>query len=84
MIYDRENHRYILSSGRKFDANNGIIGIARTEIYEGYDGHIQVVKYTPDSDFVDWTFEEIRELADTMIARWEMWKRLQEVRLDKP
>lgn len=57
---------YILSTGRKFYANNGIVGISPDlRIYEGYDGG-------PDDK--NWSPEERRELADFMIGLWQRYK----------
>lgn len=65
------------SSGRELHANRGIVGIAPDlTIYEGYDGGIA---WPPDldPDFPDeeaFTADDMRELADEMIARWTAFR----------
>lgn len=52
-----------------------IVGISdELDVYEGYDSHLLF-----DSDYVggnqvEWTDADRRELADTMIARWQKFK----------
>jgi len=68
-----KNDSYTLSTGRKFYANHGILGISPGEGFdeeyfgcsEGYDGSVSTR---------DWTPEERRELADAMIAVWTEFK----------
>jgi hypothetical protein len=53
---------YVLSSGRRFYANRGLISINQNlEVSEGYDGEVWTGK---------WSGAEKRELADFMIALW--------------
>ena len=67
-----------LSTGRRFDANIGSIGMSPSlhRVTEGYDGHLYGV--TPD-DYVEdvagtWTDAERAELADYMSDLWQRWK----------
>ena len=73
----------ILSSGRKIYANQNIVGIDdQGELFEGYDGTIS----WPSLDYQeaalraqhdgDWqlTSDDMRELCDIMIARWQKYK----------
>lgn len=64
---------YVLSTGRVFYANLGIIGINPTlEVSEGYDGGFSV-----DGDWEGedkWTAAERAELADFMIDLWQRFK----------
>lgn len=65
MKYDSDH--YELSSGRRFYANRGILGIGDDaeplQVSEGYDGGVG----GPD----DFSESERREIADFMIARWQ-------------
>lgn len=68
----QDRDTYVLSTGREFYANNGIIGLGPAdddEPSEGYDGGISTVDYEDG-----WTAAECVELADAMIARWQAWK----------
>jgi hypothetical protein len=67
----KDKDTYVLSSGREFYANRGILGIAprEGELYEGYDGGVYI-----DEPGEEWTADEKRELADYMIALWSQWK----------
>jgi hypothetical protein len=65
---------YRLRSGRAFYAHNGIIGIDPDgEVFEGYDGGIDIVREW-DYEFQPWTPAERAELADEMIRRWQRFK----------
>ncbi len=75
-VTDRDN--YELSSGRRFSANCGIIGLSpeKLTVSEGFDGEIDIDGY-PWEDFTDenrWTPAERAELADFMIAAWQRFK----------
>lgn len=66
-----------LSTGRTFETNKGIIGLAPDDldVYSGYDLTITMddsVLQIPGMD--DWTLEEKHELANFMIERWRDWK----------
>ena len=61
----RDGDDLILSTGRKFPANNGIVGINdELQTFEGYDGSFD---YTI-------TLAERLEIAEYMIDLWERWK----------
>lgn len=70
----------ILSSGRKIYANQNIVGIDdQGELFEGYDGTIS----WPSLDYrarvlvgqeQQLTSDDMRELCDIMIARWQKYK----------
>lgn len=76
---------YVLSTGRAFYANCGVIGISGEEVErdpedavivrEGFDGDIRIAesKWADDTS-EDWTPDERRELADYMIALWQRWR----------
>ena len=79
--------KLIFSTGRTIYANNGIIGIGKTEewadinhsltsirlnVYEGYDGYI-------DEDLSQ---DEKIELAGFMAARWLEWAGVRQVLAD--
>jgi hypothetical protein len=78
---------YRLSSGREFDANEGLIAISQDgtgfSIGEGYDGYISGATDdgNPEYSWIDpedcWTAEERAELADFMIAQWTAFKEIQ-------
>ncbi len=62
------------SSGRSIYANCGIVGIdAKGVISEGYDGGVE----WPPSKYngSKLTADDMRELADVMIARWAAFKK---------
>ena len=71
MITKRSSSEFVLSSGRKFYANRGLVSISVATggpwsyqefgVGEGYDGYINV-------EF--WTSQERLELATHMIAQW--------------
>lgn len=70
----------ILSSGRKIYANQNIVGIDDQGeltwhaicVFEGYDGTIS----WPSLDYQEQqlTSDDMRELCDIMIARWQKYK----------
>lgn len=72
---DRDH--YELSTGRRFHANCGTIGIAgddnESEITGGYDDSLDMGLEWLEPDEV-WTVAERQELADFMIARWTAWR----------
>ena len=67
-------HRYELSSGRRFYAFGGVIGLQLSRpssgAFTGYDGSVGEGDERPD---LPWTPEERAELALQMIAAWEEW-----------
>ncbi len=76
---------YRLASGREFQANGGLISIARNadgtfRINEGYDGRLfgatgdEYEAPGPGERDPNWSAEERRELADFMIAEWAAFK----------
>lgn len=69
---------FVLSTGRSFYANNGILGLDEDlNLYGGYDGKISLENYSFDSDSMlpEFKPEEITEIADIMITRWQAFKR---------
>lgn len=65
-------HGIRLSTGKEVHANRGILGIGQDgSIYEGYE-HGLWDKDWYDSDWL--TKEEVVELSDHMIARWQKLK----------
>lgn len=68
---------YVLSTGREFYANNGIIGLSpefgRGALAEGYDGGI-LCEPNCWNEAQQWTAAERTELADYMIALWMKWR----------
>lgn len=81
-----DGQHYQLSTGRKFYAHNGIIGIGEPDdpsfdsgqLFEGYDGYIETVERDYDDagkriEVSRWTREERRELAQFMAAHWLAW-----------
>jgi hypothetical protein len=88
MIWDARGGRYTLSTGRRFHANNGILGLGPTAdfdgiVAEGYDGGIITdgrevdARHSPEeaAEASAWTAEERAELAAEMIARWTAFAR---------
>jgi len=74
---ERENDGdgYVLSTGRRFYANRGLIGInPEMEVSEGYDGHIHYGPIFYPQEAPGWSKEERAELADFMIALWSRFK----------
>lgn len=66
----------VLSTGKKFYANNGIIGINdELSIYGGYDGHISLREYYP-TESLHFSKEERKELAEYVISLWQKFTNL--------
>jgi hypothetical protein len=68
MHYDDKVGEWVLSSGRRFYAFSDILGVSVEEpdyLHYGSDGAVH--------DLHDFTREERREVAETMIARWREW-----------
>jgi hypothetical protein len=71
---------YVLSTGREFHANLGIIGIAQQS--EDNTGYCRVHGYelgegldsSLDADEQTWTLAEKEELADYMIEQWQSFR----------
>ena len=67
-----------LSTGKKFRANGGILGLTLTDLrewrvlFDGYDGTVLDPEST-DPLAPIFTPAERREIADRMIARWNCW-----------
>lgn len=60
------NDEYVLSNGRMFYANCGIVGISSDgKIFNGYDGGIHE----------EFTKEEKKEICDYMISLWTKWSK---------
>lgn len=71
MVY--ENEELILSTGKRIGANCNIIGInPDLELFEGYDGELNPVRYNSVTDNLEPTLtaEEIVELSQYMIDLW--------------
>lgn len=71
--YDSDADEYILSSGRRFYAHQGVVGLsldrmADCEVSHGFDGGV---------DVQDWTPAERVELANFMIALWTVFREAQ-------
>ena len=67
--FDRDHSQgFVLSTGREFYANCGILGmdIFGSGITEGYDGGV---------DEEEFTRKEKREIAKYMIRAWKMYRR---------
>jgi len=70
---DALRNEYIFTSGRRMSANCGIVGIdPDLKLSEGYDGDVEYP--TLDTDEFSLTAEDMHELADMMIARWQAFK----------
>ena len=75
--------RVVLSSGRKFYAYAGILGLGELDkpghwtLTYGYDGRVdfpeQAEEWQEEADEKPFTPEERREIAEAMIARWREW-----------
>lgn len=72
--YDGEE--IVLSTGKRFYANQGIIGINdELSIYEGYDGRISLREYYP-TESLNLSKEERKELAEYAISLWQKFANL--------
>jgi hypothetical protein len=76
VIYDKEAHRFILSTGRTFEPGaNHAIGVDNGRISVGYDSSIAL---DPSDETHDWNSEptpqEAIEIADYVIAQWVAFK----------
>lgn len=85
MIYDEERDVFVFSTGVVkpcMGAGRAVIGLSETgEVSEGYDG-VMSLYYSTDHDGQRWlTPDELRELADFMIARWQHFRDHVEERL---
>ena len=73
MKYDEKNNEYELSTGKRFYANDGILGLGvggggeGGSMFNGYDG---TCEYWYETVF---TREERHEIATEMIHRWMKW-----------
>jgi hypothetical protein len=90
VTYDRTTNQYELSTGRRFYANAGIIGISPNHDHDapiphGYDGSVVIdgsLAYgeydnaQEERDLSPWTEAERIELADEMIRRWTAFKQI--------
>lgn len=72
-MIEQDSDGYTFSSGRGLYANCGIIGIAPDlQLSEGYDGPINWPPHELDSNPL--TAEDMIELADMMIERWQKFR----------
>jgi len=75
MMEYAEDH-YTLSTGRRFYANNGILGLAPADatLWEGYDGAITDEDDETEPDPTKRLSPvERREIATAMMERWRLW-----------
>lgn len=65
-----------LKSGRTVYANQEIFGIdPELNLTEGYDGSVDMEQFM-DGEVVALTKEDLIEIADMMIDRWQRYKKL--------
>ena len=79
MKYDKKSNDYVLSTGKRFYANNGILGLAVDksgeaecrcdELSHGYDGGFLHFR----EEGCVFSAEERREIAEAMVERWREW-----------
>ena len=87
MTYDERTGQYLLSTGRRFRARGGVVGLdgqytTGRYVCEGYDGYVPLDGWdlepedTPEQahEATPWTAAEREELADEMIRRWTLFK----------
>lgn len=76
MIYDDETDEFVLSTGRRFYALNGHLGLTWVDpsiATYGSDGVVGLDHLLdPDND-ERFTADERREIAEAMIAAWARW-----------
>ena len=87
MVHEESNY-CVLSSGRRFYTNGGILGLGPEPdalVSEGYDGDVEVTIdhergttgvsgwYDANDDMVGFTREERHAIAQEMIRRWRAW-----------
>lgn len=75
MKWNPDSRELVLSSGRRFPANDGILGIgpnADDGPAEGYDRRINLWDESIGDDR-PFSAEEKREIAAAMVARWIAW-----------
>jgi hypothetical protein len=75
MEWDRARGELVLSSGRRFSAYCGILGVGPESdagLTAGYYNAVSLWDETID-DERPFSAEERREIADAMIARWNAW-----------
>ena len=82
MRFDKPTNRYVLSSGRRIYAHDGVLGLKPGEgpdagrLAGGYDDMIedqQGLLVEEDGDDARLTAEERKEIADLMIDSWRRW-----------
>jgi hypothetical protein len=68
MVKRTDQDHYELSTGRRFYANNGVIGLSSDspDLYEGYDGWVGEMEGNLTDD-------EKHEVAEFMIGVWQNW-----------
>ena len=77
--FDEENSALVFRSGRREYVHDGTIGISPDGSGIGYgaDGHVHwppTPGYGAIEDWQDLTADDMRELADLMIERWQRFK----------
>jgi hypothetical protein len=71
MTYDEDSSEFVLSTGRRFYAHAGILGLPDPDDGAFYGAELL---YGYDGDVGDkFTREERQEIANFMIARWRDW-----------
>lgn len=71
--YDKKTHELVFSSGHRLYAHANIIGLGPgNDVHDGYDGTIS----WPQEEWEkgELSREDMLELTDMMIARWQAFK----------
>ena len=66
MTWDGENDEWVLTTGTRFYAFSGALSVRRGRLAYGSDGSV--------AESSDLTADERREIADHVIAEWEVWR----------
>lgn len=79
----KDFEKITLSTGKEIDANKSIIGIDdKNNVYDGYDSEIYITDLHDLEETEDGYFklnkQELIELADIMIIRWNNFKKFME------
>lgn len=75
--YDADLDQYVLSTGRRFYAHHGFLGVSAVEggdgllsIAQGFDGGVRIM-----GELRQFTPEERQEIAAHVISLWYRWAR---------